>query len=187
MVDFKTFFCERFQFSKRKLPYDIAWKKIGETQTNGLSWMTSFGYDLDTNSIVASSNTKENVDIYHINANYLKDPYSPDSNVVDITKKYPQLVKREPYWWVDFFSIHQGTETISKETETHRNARLIFKTVIDILANKIPKQSNICFTSDSSQASKISLYTTLANLLARQTNKKVDIKNFKGEVYFFIH
>jgi hypothetical protein len=176
---FKQFFAEKFDFKKPSLPFSVDWKQISPN-----IWRTTFAYD---DAGVVSAQLKKNSDAYDVNAEYIEDPYGMESALADVAHEYVGRIKSEPYWWIDFESRNWGTETSSKEGATARNARLILKTVIGILAEKIPVGDNISFTSGASQQSKISLYTLLANLLAKEYNKKVDVLPYEEEIYFFVH
>jgi hypothetical protein len=177
---FKQFFFEKFDFKKTSLPFSVDWKQISPN-----IWRTSFAYDDATGSV--SADLKKKNDTYDVNAEYIKDPYGMESALADVAHEYVNHIKQEPYWWIDFESRAFGTETSSKEGAAARNARLILKTVIGILAEKIQAGDNISFTSGADQQSKISLYTLLANLLAKEYGKKVNVLPHEEEVYFFVH
>jgi hypothetical protein len=177
---FKQFFFEKFDFKKPSIPFSVVWKQISPN-----IWRTSFAYDDTTGTV--NTKLKRGNDTYDVNAEYIKDPYSMESALADVAHEYDNLIKQEPYWWIDFESRNWGTETSSKGGATVRNARLILKTVIGILAEKIQVGDNISFTSGADQQSKISLYTLLANLLAKEYGKKVDVLPYEEEVYFFVH
>lgn len=177
---FKQFFSEKFDFKKPSLPFSVNWKQVSPN-----IWRTTFAYDEATGTV--NTKLKKGNDAYDVNAEYIEDPYSMESALADVAHEYVNHIKQEPYWWIDFESRSFGTETSSKEGAAARNARLILKTVIGILAEKIPIGDNISFTSGADQQSKISLYTLLANLLAKEYGKKVDVLPYEEEVYFFVH
>jgi hypothetical protein len=177
---FKHFFQEKFNFEKFSLPFAVKWIQIAPT-----IWRTSFGYDNDSKTVGSGINQKS--DVYDVTAEYIGDPYSMESAIADVAHDNQNKIKHEPYWWIDFESREWGTGTTSRIGETPRNARIILKTVIAILAEKVPIGDNISFTSGIDQPSKISLYSLLANTLAKQYGKTVEEIQQDDQLYFFIH
>lgn len=177
---FKHFFQERFDFNKLSLPFSVKWAQIAPT-----IWRTSFDYD-DESKIVGVG-LKQKTDVYDVNAEYIEDPYSIESALAEVAHNNQNKIKQEPYWWIDFESREWGTGTSSRKGETSRNARAILKAVMGILSDKISIGDNISFTSGIDQPSKISLYSLLANTLAKQYGKTVDTIQEEDQFYFFIH
>lgn len=177
---FKHYFQEKFNFDKFSLPFAIKWIQIAPT-----IWRTAFGYNNDLKAV--DSGTTEKSDVYDVSAEYIEDPYSIESAIADVAHDNQNKIKHEPYWWIDFESRQWGTETTSRMGKTQRNARIILKTVIAILSEKIPASDNISFTSGANQPSKISLYGSLAKALAKEYGKNVDQILQEDQVYFFIH
>ena len=182
-MNFKSFFIEKINLDGAPKK-GVIWNQIGGEP----NWQTSFAYDLNTGKIHFNPGDKiENKDMYYVNVLLIEDPFSSSSNLQDLSEANPGLIKKEPYWWTDFESSSYGTETISTKDSKPRKALSIFNAVISLLADKIPSGSNICFTSDKNQPSKISLYTLLANMVARKFGKTLDTVAYEDEVYFLIH
>lgn len=177
---FKHFFQEKFNFDKFSLPFIVKWSQIAPT-----IWRTSFDYDNDSKAV--GIGMKQKSDIYDVTAEYIKDPYSMESALADVAHDNQNKIKQEPYWWIDFESREWGTGTTSRIGETPRNARIILKTVMAILSEKVSVGDNISFTSGTDQPSKISLYRLLANALANQYGKTVEEVSQEDQLYFFIH
>lgn len=184
-MNFKSFFAEKINLEMEPKK-DIAWNRIGTKKEQ--NWQTSFIYDLDTHQIHFNPSEEiKNKDTYYVNVSLIPDPLAPTSNLQGLAESYPNLIKNEPYWWMDFESVAHGTETVSSGETKPRKATSIFNTVISLLSSKIPKGSNLSFTSDKNQTSKISLYTLLGNLVARKFGKTLDTVTHEDEVYFLIH
>jgi hypothetical protein len=184
-MNFKSFFEEKINLEIEPKK-DAIWNRIGSKKEQ--NWQTSFTYDLDSHRIHFNPSEEiKNKDIYYVNVLLIPDPLAPTSNLQDLAESYPNLIKNEPYWWMDFESVAHGTETVSSGETKPRRATSIFNTVISLLSSKIPKGSNLSFTSDKNQASKISLYTLLANLVSRKFGKTLDTVTHEDEVYFLIH
>lgn len=179
-MNFKQFFTERFNFNKLSAPFQVKWHQVSSN-----IWRSSFAYDETVGTV--SSDVKKKNDVYDVNAEYIENPYDENSSLADVSDSNSSIVKQEPYWWIDFESRVWGTSTSSNLGASIKNARLILKTVISILAEKIPIGDNISFTSGADQVSKISLYTLLANTLAKQHGKHVNVIPYEEEVYFFVH
>jgi hypothetical protein len=179
-MNFKQFFTEKFNFNKLSAPFQVKWHQAAPN-----IWRSSFAYD-EAEGNVSSIVNKKN-DVYDVNVEYIVNPYDKNSPLADVSDSNSSIVKQEPYWWIDFESRVWGTSTSSNMGASIKNARLILKTVISILAEKIPVGDNISFTSGADQVSKISLYTLLANTLAKQHGKHVNVIPYEEEVYFFVH
>jgi hypothetical protein len=172
---FKKLFLEEFKYAKSE--QEIVWKTVGED-----TWMTSFNYNIETNSFDSEGTS----DVYYITVQLLQNPKSFSSPLSEFDEAFPRIVKDEPYFWIDFESKDWGTATISKQ-ERRRNAPAIIRKVISVVANKVPADANMCFTASSDQESRVSLYNALSKKFAEYFNKSADSHEFEGEVYFFIH
>ena len=186
-MNFKSFCLEKFNFES-KPSSSISWSQIGGEGEQ--SWRTSFIYDLNSHQILPHDLTKptsKDQDVYYVYGSLILDPQNPTSSMYSLSKAKKGIIKKEPYWWVDFESKTHGTETISSGDSKPRRALSIFNKVISLLVDKIDAESNICFTAGKTQLTKVSLYTTLAELIARKMGKTFNKVTYQSEVYFLIH
>lgn len=175
MKSFKKLFLEKIDFEKAE--QEISWNSVGDK-----TWMTSFNYNIESNSF----DSEGTGDVYYITVQLIEDPKSFSSPLSELAEKFPNLIKDESYFWVDFESKDWGTATISKQAK-RRNAMDIIRKVISVVVSKVPVEANICFTASSDQGSKVSLYSVLSRKFAEHFSKSTNSEEFEGEVYFLIH
>jgi hypothetical protein len=179
-VTFKAYFEEKFSFDFKPLPKGSQWRKVGDK-----SWALSFAYD-KVNKTVGPVKSSE-FDTYTIFIDKIYNPHEELSSLSDFTKKYPNVVKQEPYIWIVFDSSEHGSDIASKE-ESPRAAKLILDTIVSALMLKITEKENIAFDAKVSEPSRVKLYRRLAYAFAQLTQKNVTEKTYLNKtVYFLIH
>ncbi len=179
-MNFKRYFEEKFAFDYKPLPKGSSWKNVGDN-----SWVLSFAYD-KLNKTVGPVKSSE-FDTYTIFIDKFADPFEGFNALNDFAKKYPNLVKPEPYNWIVFDSSQHGSNIASTE-ESPRAAKLILETIISALMLKISQKENIAFDAKYSEMSRVRLYRRLAHEIAKLHHKKVDEQTFFNKsVYFLIH
>ncbi len=196
-MNFKQYFEEKFAFtgSSANAIKGEKWIKSGPLATYG------FVYNIKDKTVGPHPESLDDLsdeyfvenDIYSITLEktLAKDSGSP---IHTISRQYPDLVKKEPYFWISFESYDWGSQAISNKSPlSRRPAKLILQTVIAALDLEVKPSDNICFSAAKNDTSRVSLYSVLANQYAKQHGKQVFTKEFKTEstesepeIYFFV-
>lgn len=190
-MSFKHYFEEKFSFTGSKsLAKGIDFDWQSSPGVPGL-FVGGFSYNFADKTIENYPDLTSTPDEYFITHDLysitLQDITKGDNPLEGFIKKYPNILKEEPYYWISFESYEWGSRTASVASKVARNAKLIIQTVISALDQKLKPSDNICFSADANDQSRNSLYTLLARMYANSTKKEVVTQKDGDEIVYLVH